>query len=343
MCNANHLGRYVTVKDYGLWKLTICEIEVYATGNCYDSGCYNVAKGKGVYISSLYTARWPANNAVDGNYWSTNINSGSCTHSNAQTNPWFRVDLWQEMIISKVYLANRGDCCGDQLTNVMIRIGNDDSNNGLKNPICRQGLRAVPQGGYVYYACPNMRGRQITLQIVKTNAVLNFCEIQVCGTLAPNLALGKPTVQSSTVWNGTPNLGVDGDPNPTYNIGTCTHTTSEKNPWWRVDLQDEYLVTSIHITNRGDCCESRLWGIEIRIGNSLAFEGNNNAKCISKMWNVPKGATHTVMCNAGYGVKGRYVNLLIPGDNKILTFCELMVFGTRDKQVGSLLDIGWFM
>ena len=46
MCNANHLGRYVTVKDYGLWKLTICEIEVYATGNCYDSGCYNVAKGK---------------------------------------------------------------------------------------------------------------------------------------------------------------------------------------------------------------------------------------------------------------------------------------------------------
>ena len=93
-------------------------------------------------------------------------------------------------------------------------------------------------------------------------------------------------------------------------------------------------MTSIRITNRGDCCESRLWGIEIRIGNSLDFEGNNNAKCISKMWNVPKGATHTVMCNAGYGVKGRYVNLLIPGDNKILTFCELMVFGTRDKQVG---------
>ena len=39
------------------------------------------------------------------------------------------------MIISKVYLANRGDCCGDQLTNVMVRTRDiqSDKSNVLKH------------------------------------------------------------------------------------------------------------------------------------------------------------------------------------------------------------------
>ena len=74
-------------------------------------------------------------------------------------------------------------------------------------------------------------------------------------------------------------------------------------------------------------------GLEIRVGNSLEFDGNNNPKCVGWMWNIRQGQTTTVMCNNGYGVRGRYVNLLIPGRNKFLTVCEVIVFGRRERQV----------
>ena len=39
------------------------------------------------------------------------------------------------------------------------------------------------------------------------------------------------------------------------------------------------------------------------------------------------------MCNDGYGLHGRYVNLLIPGEDNVLTVCEVVVFGRRVRQV----------
>jgi hypothetical protein len=72
--------------------------------------------------------------------------------------------------------------------------------------------------------------------------------------------------------------------------------------------------------------------MEIRVGSSLDFEGNNNAKCTTSTLNIPQGRTWTIMCNDGAGLKGRYVNILLPGDNKVLTICEVMVFGMEDKK-----------
>ncbi|KAL0189935.1 hypothetical protein M9458_017034, partial [Cirrhinus mrigala] len=53
-------------------------------------------------------------------------------------------------------------------------------------------------------------------------------------------------------------------------------TNWDRNPWWRVDLLDVYKITRVSITNRGDCCEERIEGIQIRIGNSLDNNGNSN-------------------------------------------------------------------
>ena len=36
------------------------------------------------------------------------------------------------------------------------------------------------------------------------------------------------------------------------------------------------------------------------------------------------GSTKTFVCN---GMEGRYVNIVIPGNNKILTLCEVEVTG----------------
>jgi hypothetical protein len=39
-----------------------------------------------------------------------------------------------------------------------------------------------------------------------------------------NLALNRPTAQSSTGWNGPSKLAVDGNTNGNYGGGSCTHT-----------------------------------------------------------------------------------------------------------------------
>ena len=67
-----------------------------------------------------------------------------------------------------------------------------------------------------------------------------------------NVALGKPTLTSSR-----PELSdraVDGNRNAHYFAGSCTHTDSEMNAWWSVDLQHTYQVVRVDLTNRADCC-----------------------------------------------------------------------------------------
>ncbi len=71
--------------------------------------------------------------AVDGNK-NTQWGGGSCTHTNKQQNPWWRVDLGSVQKVKKVKLTNRGDCCSNRLRNIEIRVGNTDG-NPRANPV----------------------------------------------------------------------------------------------------------------------------------------------------------------------------------------------------------------
>lgn len=55
---------------------------------------------------------------------------------------------------------------------------------------------------------------------------------------------------------------------------------AETNPWWRLDLLDTYIITSIIITNRGDCCAERINGAQIHVGNSLQDNGASNPQWV---------------------------------------------------------------
>ena len=84
-----------------------------------------------------------------------------------------------------------------------------------------------------------------------------------------NLARGRPTLQSSTSYDGLASRAVDGKSDPMYYRGhTCTCTDYEAKPWWRVDLGKEDTVASVKITNRGDCCGKRLRNFDILVGNA---------------------------------------------------------------------------
>ena len=75
---------------------------------------------------------------------------------------------------------------------------------------------------------------------------------------------------------GDADKAIDGSRESNYLAGSCTATGWQTNPWWRVDLLESYIVTSIIITNRGDCCAERLNGAEVHIGNSLQDNGAAN-------------------------------------------------------------------
>uniref|UniRef100_A0A8B9GT03 Fucolectin tachylectin-4 pentraxin-1 domain-containing protein n=1 Tax=Astyanax mexicanus TaxID=7994 RepID=A0A8B9GT03_ASTMX len=131
-----------------------------------------------------------------------------------------------------------------------------------------------------------------------------------------NLALLGKATQSNLVENpwsayGLPYNAIDGNHNSYFPDASCTHTTAQSNPWWRVDLLYKYKITSITITNRGDCCAERLNGAEIRVGNSLYNNGNSNTR----------------YCNSRFNVSGRYVTVILPGQGRILTLCEVEVYG----------------
>uniref|UniRef100_A0A673W0G2 Fucolectin tachylectin-4 pentraxin-1 domain-containing protein n=1 Tax=Salmo trutta TaxID=8032 RepID=A0A673W0G2_SALTR len=130
-----------------------------------------------------------------------------------------------------------------------------------------------------------------------------FCVcITPASTTPVNVALKGVASQSSLNGYGQAQNAIDGNRESNYPLGSCTHTTQETNPWWRVDLLDVTRVTAVSITNRGDSSPERLDGAEIRIGNSLENNGINNPS--------------------------QYVVVVIPGQNKILTLCEVEVFAT---------------
>uniref|UniRef100_A0A3Q3VRL9 Fucolectin tachylectin-4 pentraxin-1 domain-containing protein n=1 Tax=Mola mola TaxID=94237 RepID=A0A3Q3VRL9_MOLML len=137
-----------------------------------------------------------------------------------------------------------------------------------------------------------------------------------------NVALRGKASQSQRYTHafGAASSAIDGNRQSNFHSGSCTHSAEMTDPWWRVDLLESYIVTSITIINRGDCCQDRLDGLKIHIGNSLINKQNPlvNATLI-----YSDSHAHTFSDR----VEGRYVTLSLSGPERILTLCEVEVYG----------------
>uniref|UniRef100_A0A8C9XME5 Fucolectin tachylectin-4 pentraxin-1 domain-containing protein n=1 Tax=Sander lucioperca TaxID=283035 RepID=A0A8C9XME5_SANLU len=151
---------------------------------------------------------------------------------------------------------------------------------------------------------------------------LNFVCVFV-NFVHPNIAKGGNVIQSSLGWNGVPERAIDGNRASIYGQESCSHTQNDLKPWWRLDLLKTYKIKTVTITNRKDCCHERINGAEIRIGNSLNDNGNDNPRC-AVISSIAAGTSETFTCN---GMEGRYVNIVIPGRAEYLTLCEVEVTG----------------
>ena len=90
-----------------------------------------------------------------------------------------------------------------------------------------------------------------------------------------NLALQGKATQSSLFEFGFANNAIDLSQNNKWGDGSCSHTSNDVGPWWRLDLRKSYKVFTVKITNMKSNPE-RLNGAEIRIGDSIDNNGNNN-------------------------------------------------------------------
>ncbi|XP_002731555.2 uncharacterized protein LOC100373550 [Saccoglossus kowalevskii] len=154
-----------------------------------------------------------------------------------------------------------------------------------------------------------------------------YCD--VCGTgrftSHQNIALNKKASQSSLYHeHGIASHAIDGFKFTHYEDFSCTHTNEETDPWWKVDLEYDYIVDEVVITNRKDCCSERLKGAVVRVGSYEIL--SDNTQCGRTLKKTDKG-TIPFVCEKG--TLGRYVSVQLEGMTNYLTLCEVEVYGNR--------------
>lgn len=152
-----------------------------------------------------------------------------------------------------------------------------------------------------------------------------------CHPDAVNVAKKQPVQQSSSERNLTSSpKAVDGKfISPLLNE-TCTRTQRQSSPWLRIDLRRSYHVKEIFISNQEHKYGWDMFDFEVRVGNSLDNEGNDNPLC-HPLYTVQPGKIGTVVCKNT--TVGRYVNIRIDREDMQLSLCEVAVIGVAETIV----------
>ena len=134
-----------------------------------------------------------------------------------------------------------------------------------------------------------------------------------------NLSQGKVASQSSTSFNGLANRAIDGNTNGSYRASSTTHTATEAQPWWQVDLGSISSITHINLYNRTDnCCQSRLSDFYVLISDTPFTSGSlssnlSNANVDSFYFGPTAGSPSRIDINGN----GRYVRVQLAGTNPL--------------------------
>ncbi len=143
-----------------------------------------------------------------------------------------------------------------------------------------------------------------------------------------NVALNKTATQSSTENGGVASRGVDGNTSGVWANNSVTHTSSDMNAWWEVDLGQVYNISSIQVWNRTDCCMARMDNFYVFLANSFTSYDLTTTLNQSGIWKSSQQTTYpnpSYTCNPG--TSGRYVRVQL-GDQDNLHVAEVIVMGS---------------
>ncbi|XP_035673202.1 uncharacterized protein LOC118413777 [Branchiostoma floridae] len=170
--NADEITGSFFIRYHGVWR---------ASPNVHVSCTVeNVARGKPASQSSTDGSN-NADLAVDGEK-GTSVPEGQCTLTNAETGPWWQVDLGRDWPVSTVRVLNRGDCCGRLLQNFEVRI-KGEWQSWESSEICGTPYDQKPANGQsITVDCRRpIVGRHVRIQLPERSDtdVLSVCEVEV--------------------------------------------------------------------------------------------------------------------------------------------------------------------
>lgn len=140
--------------------------------------------------------------------------------------------------------------------------------------------------------------------------------------------------QSSDGWGGAADRAVDGQMDPHFMMRSCSHTADDAQddggPWWVATLGSRSAVAAVRVLGRWDCCNERLAGWEVRVGDDP--DPRRNARCGGTMQPpLQPGGRRLVQCQ--WGTVGLYVGIVMPHSSEPLTLCEVEAFTHRGMVV----------
>lgn len=137
---------------------------------------------------------------------------------------------------------------------------------------------------FIYYYIPT---RQVYLHFF-------FLFVLTCFFLCSagtNVAVHKPTNQSTTARGGSSSNANNGDPTSVHDGRRCTETLKEPSPWWSVDLLQPYPVRAVSITTRG-CCGKFVHRNRFHFAKHWEFGGRVRSRVI-KLVRPPPAPTNS--------------------------------------------------
>jgi len=220
--------------------------------------------------------------------------------------------------------------------------------SGDAPPAGRVGASAVATGDNtqaIFFGGATAAGATNDLFAFAPGGFATALDRELANLARPN-GLQANTSMSTTdpVWAGHSDRAVDGLINTNCNgqagqtssaqtiWNLCTGTTSEPNPWWRVDLGAVKPIQTLKVWGRTDCCVDRIDGFQVYVSNVDSFAtAVAGGACFNPYITVgdpPAIIDMTDASNAGRCASARYVWITLPGtvaNPRYLSLIEVQV------------------
>ncbi|MDP5031708.1 carbohydrate-binding domain-containing protein [Paraglaciecola sp.] len=170
-------------------------------------------------------------------------------------------------------------------------------------------------------------GSDLVLRLELIGGNFNFNSIEFVAS-SGNIAIGKAATQSTTGYGGLASRAVDGSTDGIWVNGSVTHTLTEAQAWWEVDLEAVSDIDVINIWNRTDsCCADRLTNFYVLVSDtpftSTSLNDTLAQSGVRSFLTAGQASTPTVI---DVSETGRYVRVQLVGTNP-LNLAEVQVIG----------------
>ncbi|KAK3592251.1 hypothetical protein CHS0354_027125 [Potamilus streckersoni] len=303
-----HCGAYQCDRETGE-----CPQNVECDTGWMGSGCQyaNIAYGATASSNHLLNTQ----NIVDGK-------GSTCPSWNQKSidSVYVTIDFGREIKITEIHLV-----FSDSATVRPFRIsvvGNDTMS------VCSSVSNLNRKHTLVVKCDSPLYGQYVNITSEGQDAKLQVCEIKF--PTGRNMAYEKPAYQSSLFEAWYPSQAVDGNTRSTSLSGTtCTHTLGTRDPWWILDLQAPIRILWFRIFNRMDDPIYDLLNKGMRNFRISLSEDNITFQEYyqDKSQYTPLVISHVLKPE----VNARFVKIDLQGNDRIVTLCEVQVFGDCDK------------